>query len=152
MTRYINGYRYTLKIYQLGHTILDLQLLGWRLSCPGLAKPVLRYLVPSTAPIWLHVVCQFVRLVVNIFATDPLQDNVTVYDGNGANTTLITQLSGQLYQLPRNNFTSTQRYMFVTFISDSWQSGLIGFQATYQTIGEYMINCILASLAKHVLA
>jgi CUB domain len=77
--------------------------------------------------------CQFVELDFKFLATDLLKDNVTVYDGSDENATIFTQLSGQP---TLNKFTSTQKNMFVSFTSDSWQSGMKGVQAAYRTMGK----------------
>jgi hypothetical protein len=66
------------------------------------------------------------------FTTQSCCDFVRLLDGPTVNSSLITSLSGTDIDLRRRTFNSTQKYMFVSFDTDS--SGTAsGFTATFQS-------------------
>jgi hypothetical protein len=58
-----------------------------------------------------------------------------LYDGIDASAPLLASLSG--IALSTSNYTSTQRYMYVSFTSDSSVTS-IGFNATFTTSGKLL--------------
>jgi hypothetical protein len=72
---------------------------------------------------------QFTRVY---FYTESGDDYLRLHDGNNASASLITSLSGY-YGSSSYTYTSTQRYMFVRFTSDS-ANVYRGFSATYTAL------------------
>jgi hypothetical protein len=73
--------------------------------------------------------CQVVELDFNYFQTEECCDFVSVLDGYDEKSPLIEMFSGS-YFLPPGGITSTQRYLFVRFMTDETVM-LEGFSATY---------------------
>jgi len=66
------------------------------------------------------------------FDTESCCDVVTVLDGNSLKSRLIVSLAGSVPTIPEG-YSSTQRYMFVRFVSDSTVTAA-GFRAEFTTI------------------
>jgi trimeric autotransporter adhesin len=81
---------------------------------------------------------QVITLSFRVFDTESCCDRVMLYDGMDALAPLLASLSGIALTTP--NYTSTQRYMYVSFTSDSSVTS-IGFNATFTTSGE-LFGCL----------
>jgi trimeric autotransporter adhesin len=79
-----------------------------------------------------------ITLSFRVFDTESCCDRVMLYDGMDALAPLLASLSGIALTTP--NYTSTQRYMYVSFTSDSSVTS-IGFNATFTTSGE-LFGCL----------
>jgi len=77
-------------------------------------------------------VSQQVHLDFNGFDTEQCCDYVYMYDGPTVKSPLIDSLSGS-YASPPVGFISSQRYMFVRFVTDKTNT-LTGFIATYTSL------------------
>ena len=76
-------------------------------------------------------VLQVVALDFNFFDTHGSGDKVSIYDGMNTTAPLLSSLYGS-YAIPPGGYISTQRFMFVTFVSDASGNGQ-GFSATYRS-------------------
>jgi len=72
---------------------------------------------------------QVVLLSFDSFDTESCCDIVDIHDGDTAKSPLITSLSG-FYERPPGGISSSQRYMYVTFVTDGSDTSR-GFSATY---------------------
>lgn len=87
---------------------------------------------------------QFVQLKIYYFASDAGYDNLTVYDGSDESAPVISQLSGNytISSKSARTYQTTQQYMFVKFTSDDVQSGLNGFNGTYQRVSKWTASFV----------
>lgn len=80
--------------------------------------------------------CQVITLNFRVFNLESDYDNVILYDGIDTSAPLIASLSGS--PISSSAYTSTQRYMFLRFTSDSSVT-YVGFYATYNSSGELFV-------------
>ena len=75
---------------------------------------------------------QYVQLDFTEFRTVASRDFVTIYDGANAQAQMLARLNGYYGPAP-TGFQSTQRHMFVLFVSDAVDTD-IGFKADFQSM------------------
>lgn len=90
---------------------------------------------------------QVITLSFQVFNTESCCDRVMLYDGIDASAPLLVSLSGTVS--PTSYYSSTQRYMYVSFTSDSSVTA-IGFNATYTSSGK-LFRCWLKRKSLHSL-
>ena len=82
----------------------------------------------------LMILPQVVALTFLQFSTEACCDHVTLYDGYDDTSPSIGVLRGSPVGISGTRFSSTQKYLFMKFISDSGGDSS-GFVAFYQSVG-----------------